>query len=154
MKNVFDGPISKVDMVEERILWEDHVNRSTESLFATAQRCKQFKHLTDKWVNKMGCTLQGCTLPLAGVWIEGNLVEAHAYPSDICTNSRQLVSELYDVLKQRGPRTLQEVRELKKQAFRNSGISPHTVSNIKECTHIPVLNTTLVWKAKRFFIYK
>ena len=147
MKNVFDGPISKVDMVEERILWEDHVNRSTESLFATAQRCKQFKHLTDKWVNKMGCTLQGCTLPVAGVWIEGNLVEAHAYPSDICTNSRQLVSELYDALKQRGPRTLQGSEGAEET-------SPHTISNIKERTHIPVLNTTLVWKAKRFFIYK
>lgn len=59
-----------------------------------------------------GVHTAGCTLPLAGVWIEGNLAEAHAYPSDICTNSRQLVSELYDVLKQRGLWTLQEVREL------------------------------------------
>ena len=43
----------------------------------------------------------------AAVWIESNLVEVHAYPSDVCTNSRQLVSELHDALKQRGPRTLQ-----------------------------------------------
>ena len=81
MKHVFDGPISKVDMAEERILWEDGVNRSTESLFATAQRCKQLKRLTDKWVNKLWCALQGCTLPVAGVWIEGNLVEAFFFLS-------------------------------------------------------------------------
>ena len=136
------------------LLWEDRVKRSTESLFATAQRCKQFKCLTDKWVNKMWCTVQGCTLPVLVSKLRATLLKCMHIPVMSALTPGSWYQSYMMLSSREDLGHCREVRELKEQAFRNSGISPRTISNIKQCTHIPVLNTILVWKGKRFFIYK